>query len=621
MLITRKIGGFLRGKSTPFQVVAACVLGALVGFVPGAAQAPGLLAALVLLLIVVNANLFVATVTAALAKLASLALLGLGWQFEAGYLLLEGPTQPIFRWAVNTPVLAWFGFENYTVTGGLLLGLVFGLVAGFLLAGGLTRFRRKMAALDEKSEKYKKLRSAWWSRLLVFVFVGGGHGKKTYEQLAASRIGLPVRPLGVVFALLVVGLLYLGQALFRSEITTWAVQAGLERANGATVDIESADLDPKTGRLRLVGLAMADPNDLTRDIFRAREVTADVSNRDLLTKRFAFDSVVASEAASGALRKRPGLVVGRDRVPAPPPETTPEEKTLEDYVAQAKEWKERLRQLREWLEKTDAGGAEPDRAPGAPRGETLRERLEREIRERGITNVTAGHLIAEAPRVLVRELRIEGLRAEQIRDAGGEPEVLDVRGENLSDAPRLVEGDAALRVTSRSGRIRAEVGLGSAGDPGRRLAFALTGLSGDDVGNALAVAGTRPVRGGTVDVSLDAALSGARIEAPLHVTLHGSTLAVPNVGETTVAALSLPIGIRGPIDNPAIRFENEALARALVDAGKTEAANRLRAEADKHVERGMRELEGRLGEDAAGRLREGLRGILGGGRDKDEEKE
>jgi uncharacterized protein (TIGR03546 family) len=118
-MITRKIGKLFRGKSTPFQVYAACILGSMIAFVPGLTQAPGLLLALILCLVVLNANLGVAAIVGIGAKILSLLLTPVS--FAAGRVLLHGPTEGLFKTMVNAPVLAYFGFEYYTVTGGLVL--------------------------------------------------------------------------------------------------------------------------------------------------------------------------------------------------------------------------------------------------------------------------------------------------------------------------------------------------------------------------------------------------------------------------------------------------------------------------------------------------------------------
>jgi len=108
-MIIRKLGGVLRGKATPFQIVAACVLGALLGFGPPLMQGPALYVLLIAVLLVVNANLGLALLTFGVTKLGSL--LAVSVSFSLGQFLLDGPTSGLARTIVNAPVLAWCGLE------------------------------------------------------------------------------------------------------------------------------------------------------------------------------------------------------------------------------------------------------------------------------------------------------------------------------------------------------------------------------------------------------------------------------------------------------------------------------------------------------------------------------
>src|SRR5690606_33675007 len=173
---------------------------------------------------------------------------------------------------------------------------------------------------------------------------------------------------------------------------------------------------------------------------------------DLLRKRIGMDRLVVSEASSGEQRRYPGRLVGPPPTPAPPPPAEGDEKTIEDYIREAKVWKERLAQIREWLEQV-SGGEDAEQTPEQQR-ETLRERLEREVREKGYRNVRAEHLIEGAPTLLIRTLIAEGVRSSQL-----EGETLDIRGANVSTHPKLVEGAAKLEVRSRSGNIEADIVL------------------------------------------------------------------------------------------------------------------------------------------------------------------
>ena len=74
MFLTRHIGSILRGNSTPFQILAACILASMLAFVPGFKQAPGLLVTLIVLIIVVNGNLTLSVQIGILAKLVSIPL-------------------------------------------------------------------------------------------------------------------------------------------------------------------------------------------------------------------------------------------------------------------------------------------------------------------------------------------------------------------------------------------------------------------------------------------------------------------------------------------------------------------------------------------------------------------
>ena len=157
MFLTRQIGKVLRGNSTPVQMMMACILGSLLGFVPGLQQAPGLLLALIFVLIILNANLALGAITGILAKLVSTPLIPVS--YNVGKFLLDGPTQGLFKTFVNAPVLAFFGFEYYTVTGGQLVGLIFGIIVGVIVIKGMKAFRIKMADLEKNSEKFKKFSS------------------------------------------------------------------------------------------------------------------------------------------------------------------------------------------------------------------------------------------------------------------------------------------------------------------------------------------------------------------------------------------------------------------------------------------------------------------------------
>ena len=600
---------------TPAQILLATVLGAMLGFVPGFMQGPGLFILLLLLLIVLNANFFIGAMVGGLAKLLSLVLMPVS--FQIGRVLLDGPTQAVFKKAINTPVLALFGFEHYATTGGMALGLVFGVVSGVGLIWMMNSLRRTMAGLEQGSERYQKAMSKGWVRAMLWVFVGPMQGKTYAELLTTKKVGNPVRVIGVVFAALAVGLLFVLQMFFSEPIVTAALKRGLEQANGATVDIGSADLNLKEGRLVVTGLAMADPNDLKTDLLRAKSLVATISTTDLLTKRIAMDKVLVADASQGESRAIPGRLIGPARKPKSSPMGLP---TIEDFLKNAEVWKDRLAQVRKWLEDMSGDedpGVNPDGTPKTPRqkNETLRERLAREIAEKGYARVTASHLIEGAPSFLVRELVVDGVRTKELGD-----DLIDVRGENLSTNPRLVQAEPRLTVKSRSARLEGDIRLGSpgAGQTGG-IVFVYRGIVTDSYAAQMVQSNPAPVAGGTTDVSINGSWSPqgvGYVDLPLLVTLRNAVVSIPGAGSAPVEEFSLPLGIKGSIDNPGIVIDQSQLADALAKAGANELAKRARGEAEKQVEKVLDKAGDQIGDKAKGALGDILGGI--GGKKKEE---
>lgn len=563
MLITRKIGAILRGKATPFQLAAGCVLGALLGFLPGFTTAPGLTAALALLLVLLNANLFLAAVVGATAKLLSLALLPVS--FALGRVLLEGPTEPLFRVIVNAPGLALLGVENYAATGGLVLGLAFGAVTGWLVSRGVTRFRLRMADASAHSERFKKWNSRGWVRWSVWLLAGGSLKDPDYAALTQKRVGNPIRPLGAAFVVLSLVLGFTVVKFFAPLIVTNALRDGLERANGATVELESADLDLGAGRLIVTGLAMADPNQLDTNLLAADRIEADISGTDLLRKRLTFDRIHLIGTRLGEARRVPG-----DRVATAPEAedqdgfNLPDVGTIEDYLANAKLWRERLAQAKSWLDHLSssppAGESTEIGADPSVSEESWSQRLQRVARERGYAEVTADHLITGSPLLLVRDLAADNVHAAWLPD-----ETLAIVARNLSTQPWLVDAPTSIEVTSSGNTAGLRVAAGSTTE----LAAHYRGIPAAKVAGALKKDAAQPLlAGGTVDVSFDGTYSAidGTIDWPLDVTLHDTTAHVAGRA-VPLNNFTLPVGLTGSLGSPRIKIASDQLARIARQAG------------------------------------------------------
>lgn len=589
-MITRRIGKLLRGKATPFQVFSAGILGALIAFAPGFAQAPGLVLFLFVILAVLNANLFVAAIVGAGAKI--LALLLTPVSFAIGRFLLDGPTEGLFRAVVNAPVLAFFGFDYYLVAGGQFLGIIVGVLAGFATSRLLTGFRTQMSKMEVGSERYQQWTAKKSVKVMTFIFVGGAK-KKTYEELMAKKVGNPVRPIGVIMVVLLVVVIAVSLQFFQGPIVTAALRSGLERANGATVDVDQADLDPAAGRLTVTGLAMANPNLLEEDVFRADQIEADLSLSELLRKRVTFDRVVIDNASNGELRKVPGSRIGPQPKPDKKEPSIPDMKDLDQVLDNAKVWKERLAQAKKWLDSLGGSGSDEAVEPGSP---GYREQLEARIRSLGYARVRALHLVEGSPTVLVRKLEVPKLKTKQLPD-----EMLKVEGSNLSTHPNLVPEAPEIHIVSSGETLKVDLSLGSAaGGTGNQLEFAYRNLPVDALAQHLTVGGTTPVSGGTVDIEMSGILSATDSDLPVSLTLNNTEVTVAG-SVVPVSSLTIPVAVRGPMDNPMIKADTSALQNALLDAGKKEAVNRLQGEAAKQLGIEAGETDGSL-EDTASKL-------------------
>ena len=614
-MLTRKIGKLIRGTTTPAQVLLAAIIGSVLGFMPGFTQSLGTIVLFGLALVILNANLFLATAVGVLSK--AIALLLLPVSFQIGRLLLDGPTRPIFKAVINAPVGALLGLEYYATTGGIVLGVLVGSALGYATNRAIRAIRMKMAHVEEESERYRKYAQNPLLRFVLWVLVGPQKG--SWADLAQQR-GKVIRPIGVAAAVLFVVLGVLVTLLFRGPIVTAYLKIGLERANGATVDVESSETDLKEGRITINGLAMADPNALDTDLLRAEQLELDIRGVDLLRKRLSIDRLVVRDAQQGARRDVPGRIVYRQ--PRPSPQPGPDQKTIEDYLRTAKKWKERLAQVRRWIEKL-TGPSETD--PRTTKKST-KEWLEAQIRSHGYANVAAVHLIEGKPTLTILDVRAEKVRVAQLPG-----QTLDVHGEHLSTHPHLHEGTPKLVVTSSGQTLHLDLELGSiARTPGEsKVQFAYRGLPVDSISDDLAFGGARPIAGGTLDVSLDGRFSPRPVpslDLPLLVTLHETTVSIGTAGSRKIDQLKMPIGLSGPLDAPRVQFDTGAFARALAEAGAGELANELLGKAGRKLDDAVKEKLGdEVGEnvtkDVGTAIKKGLGGLLGGKEDEQPSKE
>ena len=632
MLMIRNFLKTLIGSVTPFQVLLACVLGALLGFLP--ITNGGTIAALVLvlLLLVLNANLFLAGIVATGVKLVSIATAPLA--FAIGRLLIDGPTRPIAAALANGPVTAWLGFDSYLSVGGLVLGLVIGVVLGLVVSKIVLRLRSAIAGLEEGSDAFRALmqrRTIRWAAWVLF----GGIPKGGFASSAARR-GLPIRISGVVISTLLIVLVVIGGWLLAGGAAKRVLVRELTRLNGSTVDIEALDIAWFGGRAEIVGLQISNPEALDRNLFEAERLAADLDLDSFLRRRFAIDDVVVSSARLESDRTTPAIRhESASKAPTIEDESPSEidgvplpEGNLEEYLQTAREWKERLQQIQGVLEKIadripPASVPEAD-SPSSDSDDSLEAWLREQVDLHGYAGVRATHLIEGTPTVLVRKIEADGIRT---RDQSAP--TYDLVITSMSTEPGLVESPPAIEVRSSDESLTAELELGRISKSGGQNRFDITlrDLPAERIVEQLVKSQNPPFSGG----SIDAAMTGTftlrptiSLVGPLEVVLRNCTIRIANES-ATIAELPVRLDVGGRLEDPAVALDEKAFADALEKAGAGALAARARNEAQSQVDRGLQNLENKTGIEIPDDVRKGigevigggLDGLLGGNRDKD----
>jgi len=519
-------------RLSPTRVLCGCLIGALAGFGPTPAVGPGLWVTLVVLFLLLRAPVLPVIGVGVVAKL--LALVATPVAYQVGVFLLDGPTSSLFGKLINAPFTALFGLEYYTVTGGLFLGLVVGVLATPLVL----RMR-----------------------------------KKTTD---GRRPGI-VRPLGIVVAALFVGSLWFLQSAAAQGILTTETASALGQLNGATVDVAGVELDLAESSLKISDMAFANPKSLSTDLFHGLELSANLASHDLLRKRVHIEQLVVRRAESGIPRAVPGVLIG---TPAPAEVEPPAEgeKGIDAYLKDWKVWKERLGQAREWIQKMSQDEEDGATTPA---------------KDAPLESLIATQLIDEAPMLLVSEFLVEGLTFDWL--AG---ENLTIGAHNLSTQPSLVDGAMDLTMGTKSNLFNMSFALPSGEDPGQlqfalRGVSVDSVASMLKMGDGAGISGGTLDLSLSGPWSMGRA---GYIDLPLEIKLHDIELALGGSKKFPISELVFPVQLNGPIDSPNVRLDTSALTESLRAAGAAELTKFIGAQKAELMDKGKAELQDKVGD-------------------------
>jgi len=580
--LIRQFGRLLRGGANRRQILLGCILGMVIGMIPGA---NGTLVLAIALFFFLNANGLLAALSAVVGK--GLCLLLAPVTFNIGYLIIHRMgLEGFFRWAADTPVLALMDLHVYSLIGGLPVAVVLGAVVGILADKVLRPLQLRLAGAPS-------------NRVLAgFLRLAFGKQREVDEKRSLFRI------YRVVFGVAVITALLVAVGFFSNLFIEDAVEKGGTRAVGAEVNVAGARISPTEGSLQIVGLQVTNPNRPARNWVQAERLSADVDMSALLAKSLVIDRIEGRGVRVDTPRREPGRVLAGTQGEAREPIDLSEDALLR-YFEQLKQWREYLSYAKRAL----------DYLQGPPPGER-KGHLERLAGEKGYLALSAQDVLPVRPSLLIRALLVDGIEVQ------GRQDVYRLEGQYLSSTPSRSPAPMTVTVNDSVGELlSAELEVSPAGETRLRVH-----LSRVPLGQATQLSQAAPVtlKGGRADVRLEGTLR-PEFRCRLVIDLTDVDLA-PREGESVlgldpattrkifeaVRNFTLTAELSGTIDQPRLKIDNEAtlasLKQALVEAGRAELARRTDAAAEKLESEIGRKLQERVSPDVLEKARRLLPG-------------
>lgn len=524
----RRIFGLLLGRVTSEQLILACLLGGIVGCLPWDHTGAALIAICCSALLVLNASVPIFTTVVGVASLLALASYELVDRLGAA--LLAGPLSGLLALLAEAPLLAWAEWESNRVTGGLAFGLLLGLLLGTLLSQLVQRVRRRLATLEEGSDAFRAWTSKRWVRAIAWLLLGGL--PKSGFQATLEQSARWWRPAGILATLLILGGGATYLSLAQGKGIRGAIVGNLAQLTGAQVDCRSAELSLLNATISVEGLAIADPDDLDRDIVRWEHLLAELDPIALARHELVIERLVLDGAAFDQPRDTTAVTIEL----APLPESTREKPSQGREI----EWRELMEdgeELERFLERARRGfellsgeGADADaeRRAQEASGVFLPPPPER----------TA--LARSRPRIHIIEASLRGLPLE-----GGR--TLSITLLDLSDEPDLIERPTTTTLETSDGDLKFSWSRESA----QSWRFRGGGAQVDALRIAKDLGLEETLVAGRVEIELEGVVSspGARIAGELRVRIHEGRADLGS-GPVTLPRDPVVIRLGGQLDDP-----------------------------------------------------------------------
>ena len=570
-MLVGSVRKFMKGGLSPAHVWSSVVLGFLLGMIPDYGASAGLVAILLLCsaLIRVNAGLFALSLI--LSK--TILLLSLPWLFDLGQTALHGSLGTVFLNLSQLPVLAWFGFERYAMVGALVAGVPLALLAALVINAGVQKMRLASADL-QVNRKFDAFVQSLIGRITLSLLLG-----KSAREGLGSALSQPVplfRWKAGLIATSLVALLAVGAWQWAKSGLKDVLLPVIERANGATVDVGRLSLNLWTGTIDVTDLEVADPSDLSVNLFSATDLRVSISSVSLLSKRLVVSEVRTQEARSGMPRTSPGQLIGPliEAVAI----TAPTSDEVGSYVKDAEHWLDRLRQVQDWLKRWEGMIPEGSESPPALGSPSYQEWLDEQIAQSGYTRLSFDPIKDGYWSALAVKVSVDSVRIATFGDKD-----LTLLAENIASNPKQLGLSPSLKMNSEDGSVGMLLQLDELSGAGaNRVTFSVDGLDAQSALSSLKPSISSRVNGGQIDFSLDGEFRYAgkgELAIDLLARLRDSELTIQR-RKIPVDEFEVPVLVEGTFKAPKLRMDNKTMEDQLKDL----AEDALKDEAKSKVE-------------------------------------
>ncbi|WP_151193275.1 TIGR03546 family protein [Cysteiniphilum sp. JM-1] len=583
MKFIKKLIAIITGQSNPMQLFLAALFGFVLGFMPGFQYAPLIYLVAVLLLLLFNVNLVVAAIIFAVAEILSFILEGLS--YHLGTWLLDGFLQPLFKWMINAPILAYAGFDYYLVSGSFILAIIFGVIVGFVLARSAKNIKVKMAALQTEKEAYNRIINKRSIKVISWAVFGKSAHKIDWTKLRDKKLKHPFRWWGVIVTVVIIVLLFVMSSFLQSQVVKNILVTQLTKVNGATVDIGQLDIDALEGKIVIKDLAFANPEDLYQNSFFAKELKAEVNVSALLAKRLELSDVVVDSVLTNNKRQSKASLYAntktesdtitpvddKSKTAGSAEEVSKEDKIqqfdVRHYLKNANEYYDYLTKLVrviKWLA--------PE--PVAQEDKAISKKNNDVIPVYQYAQRQALHLIEQSPTLVIARLMVNNIR---YNDALA----LNVTASNLSTQPWLTIAPTKIHIVSVDKTLNIDFVSANNSRIAPSFALMLKGMSADKLLSDIKFGNNFNLTAKTYDISMQGSWAwqsgDIELNAPANITFYDAKINAGGVNQS-LAKLPLKFNVKGSLNNPVIEMDNTQLQNILIESGTNAVKDQLKGE-------------------------------------------